>query len=57
MCKRLLEEGVYVNPIISPAVPPGQALIRVSIMATHTKEQLQSALNVFEVVGKRLGII
>ena len=42
-CKLLLERGVYVNPIISPATPVGQALLRTSYTATHTHEQLDRA--------------
>jgi 8-amino-7-oxononanoate synthase len=57
MWRELRNEGIFVNPIISPAVPQDQALIRVSIMATHKEEQLQFALDVFKGVGKRLGII
>lgn len=42
-CKLLLERGVYVNPVISPATPVGQALLRTSYTATHTYEQLDRA--------------
>jgi 8-amino-7-oxononanoate synthase len=49
---RLLEEGVYVNPAISPAVEPGCALLRTSYTPTHTKEQLEYALKAFEKVLK-----
>jgi 8-amino-7-oxononanoate synthase len=42
--KELLGEGVFVNPVISPAVTPGQALIRTSYTPTHTREQLDYAL-------------
>ncbi len=42
-CKLLLERGVYVNPVVSPATPVGQALLRTSYTATHTKEQLDFA--------------
>lgn len=38
------EEGVFVNPVVAPAVQPGQALIRFSVMSTHTLEQLDFAL-------------
>jgi 8-amino-7-oxononanoate synthase len=55
--KALLEEGVFTNPIISPAVPPGSALLRTSYTATHTDEQLNRTLEIFEKVGKRMGII
>ncbi|HEX3044035.1 MAG TPA: aminotransferase class I/II-fold pyridoxal phosphate-dependent enzyme, partial [Bacillota bacterium] len=48
--KRLLEEGVFVNPVVSPATPPGQALLRTSYTATHTREQLEYALKAFRKV-------
>ncbi|NLG82701.1 MAG: aminotransferase class I/II-fold pyridoxal phosphate-dependent enzyme [Bacilli bacterium] len=48
--KQLLEEGVYVNPVITPAVRPGEALLRTSYTATHTKEQLDYALSKFKKV-------
>lgn len=44
-CKLLLEKGVYVNPVISPAVPLGQSILRTSFTATHTKEQMDEALD------------
>lgn len=50
IAKMLLEEGVYVNPTISPAVEPGHALLRTSYTATHTKEQLDFALEGFKKV-------
>ena len=43
-CKMLLERGVYVNPVITPATPPGMALLRTSYTATHTKEQMDKAM-------------
>ena len=42
-CKLLLEKGVYVNPVISPATPVGQSLLRTSYTATHTKEMIDEA--------------
>ncbi|MCM0646955.1 aminotransferase class I/II-fold pyridoxal phosphate-dependent enzyme [Clostridium swellfunianum] len=48
----LLEEGVYVNPAVAPAVEPGCALLRTSYTPTHTKEQLEFALGAFEKVFK-----
>ena len=54
---RLEQEGVFANPVVFPAVPPGQAIIRVSLMATHTEEQLRTALEKFVLVGKELHII
>jgi 8-amino-7-oxononanoate synthase len=55
--KALLEEGVFTNPIISPAVPPGSALLRTSYTATHTDKQLDMVLEIFGKVGKKMGII
>lgn len=55
--RRLLEEGVFVNPVRSPAVPPGRALLRTSYMATHTDSQLDRVLEAFHKVGKELGVI
>ena len=55
--KMLFENGVFVNPVISPAVPPGMQLLRTSYMATHTDEQMEKVLGVFRSVGKELSII
>jgi len=55
--KKLFENGVFVNPIISPATPPGRQLLRTSYMATHTDEQLDQVLVVFEKIGKEIGLI
>jgi 8-amino-7-oxononanoate synthase len=57
MCKLLFENGVFVNAVISPAVSPGQELLRTSYMATHTEEQLDAVLAAFEKVGKQVGVI
>ncbi|MFH1176063.1 MAG: aminotransferase class I/II-fold pyridoxal phosphate-dependent enzyme [Acidobacteriota bacterium] len=57
MAKRLQEEGVFVNPVVSPAVPPGRALLRTSYMATHTRAHLERALEGFAKVGRELGVI
>jgi 7-keto-8-aminopelargonate synthetase-like enzyme len=57
MCKRLFEEGVFVNPVVSPAVPPGRELLRTSYMATHTEAQLNQVLEAFQKVGKEMGLI
>lgn len=53
----LIEEGVYTNPVIPPATPPNQALLRTSYTATHTQEHLDRALQAFETVGKNLDLI
>jgi len=55
--KRLQEEGVFVNPVVSPGVPPGQELLRVSLMATHTDSQIDFALDKFGMVGRELGVL
>jgi 7-keto-8-aminopelargonate synthetase-like enzyme len=55
--KMLFDAGVFVNPVISPAVPPGLQLLRTSYMATHTDEQLDRVLDIFETVGKQLELI
>jgi 7-keto-8-aminopelargonate synthetase-like enzyme len=55
--KALTEAGLFTNPIISPAVPPGQALIRTSYTATHTDSQLDMVLQIFRDIGKKFGII
>lgn len=53
----LFNAGVFVNPVLSPAVPPGRQLLRTSYMATHTEDQLSRVLEIFEQVGKEIGLI
>lgn len=55
--RRLFEEGVFVNPVVPPAVPEGQSLLRTSYMATHTDEDLDAILGAFRRVGERLRIL
>lgn len=55
--KLLFEEGIFVNPVVSPAVPSNDTLIRFSLMATHTEEQVNTALEKIGRVGKQLNII
>ena len=57
MTTRLGQEGVFVNPVVSPAVPPGRAMIRTSYMATHTREHLDRSLEALAKVGRELGVI
>jgi len=57
MTKLLFDHGVFVNPVVSPAVPPGRELLRTSYMATHTEEQLDRVLEAFQKAGKQLGLI
>jgi 7-keto-8-aminopelargonate synthetase-like enzyme len=57
MCSRLFEEGVFVNSVVSPAVEKGDALIRLSLMATHTEDEVHRAMDILERVGKELGVV
>lgn len=57
MAMRLHQEGVFVNPVLPPGVPPNKSLIRISLMATHTESQIQIALEKLGKVGKELGLI
>ena len=56
-CKRLQEGGVFVNPVVYPAVAPGAELIRISLMATHTEKQIDFALDKLGTIGKELRLI
>ena len=53
-CKQLFDKGVYVNPCISPSVPVGEAIIRTSYTATHTKELMDEAADIIQEVFKEL---
>jgi len=55
--KSLYDNGVFTNPVISPAVPPGKAMIRTSYTATHTDAQLDRVLEVVAKVGREKGLI
>ncbi|MEN2998048.1 MAG: pyridoxal phosphate-dependent aminotransferase family protein [Brevinematia bacterium] len=55
--RALSDDGIFVNPVLPPAVPPSETIIRTSYMATHKDEQLDWALTIFEKHGKALGII
>ncbi len=55
--RELFDSGIFANPIISPAVPKGKALIRTSYTATHTDQQMDKVLKVFACVGKKLGVL
>lgn len=56
LTKQLLEEGVFVNPVVSPAVPSSSSLIRFSLMATHTTEQIEEAVDKIAKVAKQVGV-
>jgi 8-amino-7-oxononanoate synthase len=53
----LFEEGVYTNPVVSPAVPSNLCLLRTSYMATHTDDQMAFVLEKFEKIGRMLDLI
>ena len=53
----LLDEGIFVNPVVSPAVAPTDTLIRFSLMATHTKEQVTCALEKIQKVFRKHDLI
>lgn len=53
----LLDEGVFVNPVVTPAVAPQDTLIRYSLMATHTKEQVTRSIEAIQKVFRKYGII
>ena len=55
--KILFHEGLYTNPVIPPGVPPNLSLLRTSFMATHTDAQMSFVLEVFERIGKAVGLI
>jgi 8-amino-7-oxononanoate synthase len=55
--RQLFDNGVFVNPVIPPGVAQGRQLLRTSYMATHTDEQLDQVLDIFERVGKDIGLI
>lgn len=57
VCVELQKRGVYVNPVVSPAVPEGQSMLRTSYTATHTKEQMEYAAQKIAEVLKENGVI
>jgi len=57
LCKMVNDEGVFICPIIFPAVPKGTNRLRSHVLATHTDEDIEEALDIFERSGKKLGII
>lgn len=56
-CKMLHERGIYVNPVLYPAVQRRLARLRISLMSAHTKEHLDKTLEALQDVGKKLNII
>lgn len=56
-CKKLFERGVYVNPVLPPATPIGECLIRTSYTATHTEELMDEAADIIKDVFEELDLI
>jgi len=54
--KMLLEEGIFVNPVVSPAVASSSSMLRFSLMATHTFEQIEEAVDKITKCAKKLGV-
>ncbi len=57
LTQKLLELGVFVNPVVTPAVPAASSLIRYSLMATHSINQIDESIDKINIVAKELGII
>ena len=55
--RELFDAGVFTNPITSPAIPQGMDMIRTSVMATHTREQLQRVIDVISAVARKLRLV
>jgi 8-amino-7-oxononanoate synthase len=55
--RKVFDAGVFTNPVVPPAVPPAECRIRTSLMATHTADQIDFALDTFGRLGKELGVI
>jgi len=55
--RKLFDAGVFTNPVAPPAVPPSQCRLRMSLMATHTFEQIDFCLEQFDRIGRELGVI
>ena len=57
LTKVLMDDGVFVNPVVSPAVPSEDSLIRYSLMATHTFDQVDESIEKISKAARALGII
>lgn len=57
LCQKVNEEGIFICPILFPAVPRGTNRLRAHVLATHTSEDIEKALHIFKKAGKLLGII
>ncbi|MDR2812022.1 MAG: aminotransferase class I/II-fold pyridoxal phosphate-dependent enzyme [Endomicrobium sp.] len=57
MWRKLFDEGIFASPVVTPAVPEGQSIIRTSYMSTHTDNHLDFILDKFKKIGKHFGVI
>ena len=57
LCKIVNDEGVFICPILFPAIPKGTNRLRAHVQATHTSEDIDKTLNIFERAGRKLGLI
>ncbi|MGE5553523.1 MAG: aminotransferase class I/II-fold pyridoxal phosphate-dependent enzyme [Betaproteobacteria bacterium] len=57
MCREMHEAGIFLNPVAYPAVPKRLARLRLSLMATHTREDLDQTLDALERIGRKYGVI
>lgn len=57
MWRKVFDAGIFTNPVVPPAVPPSQCRLRTSLMATHTPEQVDQAIDVLATTGRELGVI
>lgn len=57
MTRAAQHEGVFVLPVVSPAVPPGLARLRATVTAAHEADEIEQAMDVIESAGKRVGVI
>ena len=57
MAQSLLADGIFVNPVVSPGVPKEDSLIRFSLMATHTFDQVDMAIDKIAKCARKLGVI
>jgi 7-keto-8-aminopelargonate synthetase-like enzyme len=55
--RKLFDAGVFTNPVVPPALPPSRCRLRTSVMATHSADQIDYALETFGRLGKELGVI
>jgi len=55
--RQLFDAGVFTNPVVPPAVPPDACRLRVSLMATHTDDQIDETLETLGRLGKEMGVI